>query len=188
MAMVRSKKDRSTKDMLTKPTAGKAEAIALAMERHECNEEGEGPIMRAFHEGLLTSRREDLQAVKRELSQDLLLQLEDTLEECPHSLRSDRQRRRSTRWQAVLPKSPKPDPGTMASEQRVVQESQMGDAVKPDGRDIKLLMGILAFRLDPLMPGLMDPDQASFIPRQQCGGNTNQIMHILDKAQRSGES
>ncbi|KAJ1210176.1 hypothetical protein NDU88_005544 [Pleurodeles waltl] len=65
-----SKKDRSVKDMLIKPTTCKAEAVTPAMERHECDEEGGSPIMRSFLEGLFTSLREDLQAVKRDLSQD----------------------------------------------------------------------------------------------------------------------
>ncbi|KAJ1190075.1 hypothetical protein NDU88_006814 [Pleurodeles waltl] len=46
--------------------------------------------------------------------------------------------------------------------------------------DIKLLMGILAFLLNPLVPSLVDLDQTGFIPTTPSG-----IMHILDKAQRS---
>ncbi|KAJ1115659.1 hypothetical protein NDU88_003881 [Pleurodeles waltl] len=52
--------------------------------------------------------------------------------------------------------------------------------------DTKLLMGILASSLNPLMPGLVDLDQLGFIPLRQCGDKTKQIMHMRDKAQRMG--
>ncbi|KAJ1162839.1 hypothetical protein NDU88_003304 [Pleurodeles waltl] len=69
MASARSKKDRSVKDMLIKATIGKA--VTTAMERHEHDEEGESPIMRSFLDGLFTLLKEDLQAVKLDLSQDI---------------------------------------------------------------------------------------------------------------------
>ncbi|KAJ1130103.1 hypothetical protein NDU88_008459, partial [Pleurodeles waltl] len=51
--------------------------------------------------------------------------------------------------------------------------------------DAKLFTGILAHRLNPYMPGLVDPDQSGFIPHRQCGDNTKRLLHLLDKTDRS---
>ncbi|KAJ1201669.1 hypothetical protein NDU88_005475 [Pleurodeles waltl] len=74
MVAARSKNDRSVKEMLTRPSTGKAEANLSTPEkprRAVMDEYGEGPFTRAFLEGLFTSLREDLQALKRDLLQDL---------------------------------------------------------------------------------------------------------------------
>ncbi|KAJ1145803.1 hypothetical protein NDU88_012087 [Pleurodeles waltl] len=47
--------------------------------------------------------------------------------------------------------------------------------------DAKLFTGILAHRLNYYMPGLVDPDQAGFIPHRQCSDNTKRLLHLLDK-------
>ncbi|KAJ1181230.1 hypothetical protein NDU88_006439 [Pleurodeles waltl] len=47
--------------------------------------------------------------------------------------------------------------------------------------DAKLFTGILAHRLNYYMPGLIDPDQAGFIPHRQCSDNTKRLLHLLDK-------
>ncbi|KAJ1209250.1 hypothetical protein NDU88_004628 [Pleurodeles waltl] len=51
--------------------------------------------------------------------------------------------------------------------------------------DAKLFTGILAHRLNYYMPGLVDPDQAGFIPHRQCSDNTKRLLHLLDKTERS---
>ncbi|KAJ1082151.1 hypothetical protein NDU88_002321 [Pleurodeles waltl] len=71
MATARSKKHRSVKDMLIKPTTGKTVTVTPAMEWHKRDEEGESLITQSFLKGLFTSLREDLLAVKRDLSLDL---------------------------------------------------------------------------------------------------------------------
>ncbi|KAJ1207187.1 hypothetical protein NDU88_002579 [Pleurodeles waltl] len=108
------------------------------MERHERKEDGEGPITQAFLEGLFTSLREDLQALKRDLSQDLkVVRGSGTIR--PSMLDASI---------VVIPKAEK-DPTQL-------------------NMDIKLLMGIVAFHLNPPMPGLVDPDLEDFIPHWQC--------------------
>ncbi|KAJ1128761.1 hypothetical protein NDU88_007136 [Pleurodeles waltl] len=74
MAVTQSKKGRSLKEMLTKPMVGRAEAglpRSGMPSRQAAKEEGEGPVIPAFFEGLFTSLRDDLQSVKTDLSQDL---------------------------------------------------------------------------------------------------------------------
>ncbi|KAJ1174922.1 hypothetical protein NDU88_000213 [Pleurodeles waltl] len=51
--------------------------------------------------------------------------------------------------------------------------------------DAKLFTGILAHRLNPYMPGLIDLDQAGFIPHRQCGDNSKRLLHLIDKTGRS---
>ncbi|KAJ1129150.1 hypothetical protein NDU88_007521 [Pleurodeles waltl] len=50
--------------------------------------------------------------------------------------------------------------------------------------DAKLFTGILEHRLNYYMPGLVDPDQAGFIPHRQCSDNTKRLLHLLDKIDR----
>ncbi|KAJ1142899.1 hypothetical protein NDU88_009211 [Pleurodeles waltl] len=52
-----------------------------------------------------------------------VLQLEETLEERPHSLKPDQRRRRCTRWLNVPQGSTKSDLETIASKRRAVLES-----------------------------------------------------------------
>lgn len=49
--------------------------------------------------------------------------------------------------------------------------------------DLKLFTGVLAARLGPKLPGIVDPDQSGFIPNRQCSDNTKRTMHLIDKAQ-----
>lgn len=44
--------------------------------------------------------------------------------------------------------------------------------------DVKIFSGILAARLNPLMDGLIEPDQSGFIPTRQ-GGDTQKDYYIL---------
>ncbi|KAJ1215381.1 hypothetical protein NDU88_002990 [Pleurodeles waltl] len=74
MAAARPKNNRSMKDMLTRPAAGKVEVDISITRRHrgeKSEEDGEAPVTGTFHECLLTSLREDLQAVKGHLLQAL---------------------------------------------------------------------------------------------------------------------
>ncbi|KAJ1199584.1 hypothetical protein NDU88_003418 [Pleurodeles waltl] len=74
MVAVRSKKDRSLKEMLTKSTMGKAETDLPTPgkpSRMVREEKGEDPVTRVYLEVLFTSMREDLQALKRDLLLDL---------------------------------------------------------------------------------------------------------------------
>lgn len=50
--------------------------------------------------------------------------------------------------------------------------------------NFKLFTWVLASRLSPLMPGLIDPDQAGFVPGRQCSDNTKHVLLIIGKAQR----
>ncbi|KAJ1105062.1 hypothetical protein NDU88_002470 [Pleurodeles waltl] len=74
MAATQPKKDRSVKDMLTRPAADKVEVDASVTGRHrgeKSEADGEAIVTRAFLEGLFTSLRENIQVVKRDLSVDL---------------------------------------------------------------------------------------------------------------------
>ncbi|KAJ1148268.1 hypothetical protein NDU88_001105 [Pleurodeles waltl] len=74
MATMRGKKDRSVKDMLTKPPGGRAEGETPGPGQHLDKEAGEDertPVTRGFLEGLLASLRDDIQTVKKDLLQDL---------------------------------------------------------------------------------------------------------------------
>lgn len=51
--------------------------------------------------------------------------------------------------------------------------------------DLKLFTGVLAHRLGPMMPGIIEPDQSSFIQNRQCGDNTKRILHLIDKAHKT---
>ncbi|KAJ1146299.1 hypothetical protein NDU88_012577 [Pleurodeles waltl] len=68
------KMDRSVKDMLTKPAAGKVKAdnpVTGKLREEETEEDNGAPVTRSFLEGLFTSLRDDIQRVKRDLSPDL---------------------------------------------------------------------------------------------------------------------
>ncbi|KAJ1099966.1 hypothetical protein NDU88_005057 [Pleurodeles waltl] len=68
------RKERSVKDMLSKPTVGKTEADNPGTGEHreeEMDEDTGAPSTRSFLEGLFASLWDEIQAVKRDLSQDL---------------------------------------------------------------------------------------------------------------------
>ncbi|KAJ1217401.1 hypothetical protein NDU88_004995 [Pleurodeles waltl] len=83
MAATQPKKNSSVKDMLTRPAEGKVEEDASITGKHrgeEMEEDNEAPVTRAFLEGLFTSLRDDLQVVKRDLSQDPKVRVRDSPE------------------------------------------------------------------------------------------------------------
>lgn len=51
--------------------------------------------------------------------------------------------------------------------------------------DLKLFTGILAHRLGPMMPGIIEPDQSGFIQNRQCNDNTKRTFHLIDKAHKT---
>ncbi|KAJ1150161.1 hypothetical protein NDU88_002958 [Pleurodeles waltl] len=74
MVAIPSKKERSVKDMLSKPTAGKTEADNPLTGKHreeEMDEDTRAPVKRSFLEGLVALLQGDIQAVKRDMSEDL---------------------------------------------------------------------------------------------------------------------
>ncbi|KAJ1219070.1 hypothetical protein NDU88_006641 [Pleurodeles waltl] len=80
MASIYPKKDRSVKDMLTKLAAGKMEAAKPGtgkLREEETDEDTGVPITRSFLEGLFALLRDDIQAMKRDVSQDLKVVRQD---------------------------------------------------------------------------------------------------------------
>ncbi|KAJ1142993.1 hypothetical protein NDU88_009305 [Pleurodeles waltl] len=69
-----AKKERSFKDMLSKPPEGKTEADNTGTGKHreeETEEDAGAPVIKSFLESLFASLRDDIQLVKRDLLQDL---------------------------------------------------------------------------------------------------------------------
>ncbi|KAJ1178986.1 hypothetical protein NDU88_004225 [Pleurodeles waltl] len=74
MGAIRSQKERSIKDMLSKQKAGKTEANDPGTGKHreeEMDEDTGASVTRSFLAGLFTSLWGDIQEMKRDLSQDL---------------------------------------------------------------------------------------------------------------------
>ncbi|KAJ1091882.1 hypothetical protein NDU88_004996 [Pleurodeles waltl] len=122
MATMRGKKDRSVKDLLTKPPGGRVEGETPGPGQHLDKEAGED-------EG---APLHQLRVLKEAYK---VLQLEDPQGGSLSSPVMDRRSKRRTRWQTVPHGGSRPDKETMESERRAVLESLGGDR-KMVGKDM----------------------------------------------------